>query len=77
MIAPERAEQGGLGLGGAFPAVVHQHDEAGEPDRVGEEHALVMGVGRGLADAVEEVEFSLLDIVYFQGARHHDLSGQT
>jgi hypothetical protein len=23
------------------------------------------------------LEFSLLDIVYFQGARHDDLSGQT
>jgi hypothetical protein len=51
-----RAEQGGRGLGRARATVVHQDNEGGEADRVGEEHALVVGIVGGFADAVEEVD---------------------
>ena len=54
--APEGAEQGGGGLGGAVRAIVHQADEGGDADGVGEEHALVMGVGGLLTDAVQEID---------------------
>ena len=56
IVTPERAEQRRVGFGRSGGAVVHQADQSGEPDRVGEENALVVGVVRGLADAVEEVD---------------------
>src|SRR6266478_10152886 len=59
--SPERAEKGGSSL--ACPvAIVEQANEGREADRVGEQHALVVGLVGGLADTVEEVDpgFELL-----------------
>jgi NADPH:quinone reductase len=56
VVAPERAEQRSGGFSWAFPAVVHEDHKGGEPDGVGEKNALVVDVGGGFADAVEEID---------------------
>lgn len=54
--APERSEQRGRGFGGAVVAVVEKADQRREADRIGEQNPFVVGVVRGFADAIKEVD---------------------
>jgi hypothetical protein len=52
IVAPKRAEQRGGGFRRAFPAVVHEDNEGGEPDRVGEENALLNESEMGISGPI-------------------------
>jgi len=67
----EGSEQRGVGLRRPGGAVVQQADQGGEPDRVGEQNALVVGVVGGFADPVEEVDG---EVIFVLG--HSDLAGE-